>query len=234
MLKIQLRNDRVHISGYVNAVDRFSRPIKDESGLFFIEKISPGAFQRALNRAGSVDVKLNHERTLTSTKDSSITLREDSIGLYFDGDITDPEVIENARARKLRGWSFGFVPIRKTEEESRRAGIAYERQVDELDITEVSIINERKMPCYEGTSIRVRAEENEVEYLEEEEQEVAPQSAEPTAHPEGGAEEEPESGAQEPENGAKEPEDGGEEERKCKQERALLELRKRRLDLMRG
>lgn len=227
MLKIQLRNDRVHISGYVNAVDRFSRPIKDESGLFFIEKISPGAFQRALNRAGSVDVKLNHERTLTSTKDSSITLREDSIGLYFDGDITDPEVIENARARKLRGWSFGFVPIRKTEEESRRAGIAYERQVDELEITEVSIINERKMPCYEGTSIRVRAEENEVEYLEEEEPEVPPQSAEPTAPPEGGAEEEPENGAQEPEN-------GGEEERKCKQERALLELRKRRLDLMRG
>lgn len=220
MLKIQLRNDRVHISGYVNAVDRFSRPIKDENGLFFIEKISPGAFQRALNRAGSVDVKLNHERTLTNTRDGNITLREDSIGMYFDGDITDPEVIEEARARKLRGWSFGFVPIRKTEEESRRAGIAYERQVDELDITEVSIIDERKMPCYEGTSIRVRAEENEVEYLEEEE-------------PENG-EGEPKNGAQEPENGAQGPSEGDEEERKCKQERALLDLRKRRLDLKRG
>ncbi len=213
MLKIQLRNDRVHISGYVNAVDRFSRPIKDENGLFFIEKISPGAFQRALNRAGSVDVKLNHERTLTNTRDGNITLREDSIGMYFDGDITDPEVIKQARARKLRGWSFGFVPIRKSEEESRRAGIAYERQVDELDITEVSIIDERKMPCYEGTSIRVRAEENEVEYLEEEE---------------------PEDGAEEPENGAQDPSEGDEEERKCKQERALLDLRKRRLDLKRG
>lgn len=233
MLKIQLRNDRVHISGYVNAVDRFSRPIKDENGLFFIEKISPGAFQRALNRAGSVDVKLNHERTLTNTRDGNITLREDSIGMYFDGDITDPEVISQARARKLRGWSFGFVPIRKTEEESRRAGIAYERQVDELDITEVSIINERKMPCYEGTSIRVRAEENEVEYLEEEPENEEKKPENGVKDPENGAQE-PENGAKEPEDGAQEPENGGEEERKCKQERALLELRKRRLDLMRG
>lgn len=229
MMKIQVRNDSVQISGYVNAVDRFSRPIKDKNGKYFVEKISPGAFQRAIDEAGRVDVMLNHERVLTDTDDMEVSLHEDSIGLYFDGTITDPEVVSQARAKKLVGWSFGFIPTDKTDTESRRAGIAYERQVDSMQLREVSIIDERKIPCYEGTSIQVRAEDTEVEYIEEQE---------------------PENGAQEPENGAEDPsvgeptssvsgenpseEEAQEQERKCRQERALLELRKRRLDLIRG
>ena len=236
MMKIQVRNDSVQISGYVNAVDRFSRPIKDKNGKYFVEKISPGAFQRAIDEAGRVDVMLNHERVLTDTDDIEVSLHEDSIGLYFDGIITDPEVVSEARAKKLVGWSFGFIPTDKTDTESRRTGIAYERQVDSMQLREVSIIDERKIPCYEGTSIQVRAEDTEVEYIEEQE-------------PENGAQD-PENEAQDPENGAEDPsvgsqtssvsgenpsgEEAQEQERKCRQERALLELRKRRLDLKRG
>ena len=36
------------------------------------------------------------------------------------------------------------------------------RYVEELDLEEVSIIDERKVPCYEGTSIETRAEGNEL------------------------------------------------------------------------
>ena len=48
MFQVQLRSDRVIIDGYVNAVGRDSRPIRDtKTGERFVEQIVPGAFKRA-------------------------------------------------------------------------------------------------------------------------------------------------------------------------------------------
>ncbi|MGN1117640.1 MAG: HK97 family phage prohead protease, partial [Acutalibacteraceae bacterium] len=68
-MKIELRNDHIHISGYVNAVDRLSRPMKDANGVSFVEKIEPGAFQRAIERAEEILIKHNHKRIVSSTKE---------------------------------------------------------------------------------------------------------------------------------------------------------------------
>ena len=48
-MKVELRNDSVYIEGYVNAVGRDSRPIRDKTtGKRFVEQIVPGTFKRAL------------------------------------------------------------------------------------------------------------------------------------------------------------------------------------------
>lgn len=160
-MRIELRNDKVIIDGYVNAVARDSRPIRDRAtGERFVEQIVPGAFKRALER-NEVLLLLNHDenRQLGSTA-TNLTLYEDEIGLRAHAEIEDAEVIKKARMKKLRGWSFGFKEWGASEE--TMPGGMKRRFVEDMELVEVSIIDERKMPCYRGTSIEARAEGNEV------------------------------------------------------------------------
>ena len=157
-MRIEIRNDSVLLDGYVNAVARDSRPMLDENGEKFVEQISPKTFQRAVEKNDDVLCLLNHEssRILGSTKQGNIELFEDNIGLRAICKITDSEVIEKAKQNKLRGWSFGFEALKEHEE---ILGDGFKRRfVDEMNLAEVSIIDERKIPCYAGTSIETRAE----------------------------------------------------------------------------
>lgn len=156
-MRIEVRSDSVLIEGYVNAVARDSRPMRDKkTGKRFVEQIVPGVFKRALKH-NDVDLLLNHDKTrnLGSTK-TNLTLYEDSIGLKARAEITDLEVIQKAREKKLRGWSFGFYERDASEEELPNG--MNRRYVEDLELLEVSIIDERKLPVYEGTSIETRAE----------------------------------------------------------------------------
>ena len=148
------------IDGYVNAVGRDSKPMLDDDGEKFVEQITPKAFQRAVEKNDDILCLLNHEpsRKLGSTKDGNIELFEDNIGLRAICEITDSDVIEKAKQNKLRGWSFGFEAL-KEHEETLANGIK-RRFVDEMNLFEVSIIDEQKIPCYEGTSIETRAEKS--------------------------------------------------------------------------
>lgn len=156
-MRIEIRSDSVVIEGYVNAVARDSRPMRDrKTGKRFVEQIVPGVFERAL-RHNEVQLLLNHDKTrnLGSTS-TNLELYEDSIGLHARAEVTDPEVIEKAQKKKLRGWSFGF---REKDASKEDIHDALERRfVEDMDLVEVSIIDERKQPCYEGTSVEVRAE----------------------------------------------------------------------------
>lgn len=157
-MRIEIRNDAVEIDGYVNAVARDSRPMCDrKTGRRFVEQIVPGAFKRALTH-NEVKLLLNHEadRVLGSTE-SNLTLYEDTIGLRAHAVITDAEVIQKAREHKLRGWSFGFYERAASEEELN--GGLVRRFVEDMQLDEVSIIDDRKLPCYEGTSLETRSEE---------------------------------------------------------------------------
>lgn len=157
-MRIEIRNDSILLDGYVNAVARDSRPMLDENGEKFVEQISPKTFQRAVEKNDDILCLLNHEpsRVLGSTKQGNIELFEDNIGLRAICKITDSEVIEKAKQNKLRGWSFGFEALKEHEE---ILGDGFKRRfVDEMNLAEVSIIDERKIPCYVGTSIETRAE----------------------------------------------------------------------------
>lgn len=160
-MNIEIRNDSVVISGYVNAVERWSKPLRGNLRgvmLRFIEKIKAGAFKTALKRNDSVKVLLNHnpERELANTKDGTAILEEDNIGLRAEVTITDPEVVEKARSGKLVGWSFGFYS--NSDEVSKEATIAT-RTVSDMDLVEVSILDDSKSPAYYGTSIETRSED---------------------------------------------------------------------------
>lgn len=157
-MRIEIRNDSVEIDGYVNAVGRDSRPLRDRStGQRYLEQIVPGAFQRALSR-NEVQLLLNHDRdrVLGSTEDN-LQLHEDTIGLRAHAVITDAEVIQKAKDHKLRGWSFGFYE-RGASEEDARAGMK-RRFIEDMELVEVSLIDDRKIPCYDGTSVETRSEE---------------------------------------------------------------------------
>lgn len=156
-MKVNIRADKVEIEGYVNAIERDSKPLWSRVGQF-IERICKGAFKKALKRNDDVHILLNHDwsRDLGSTKEGNLELEEDNIGLKARATISDPEVVKKARAGELVGWSFGFSD--RDVINSIRDGMPH-RAVKDLDLAEVSILDKRKSPAYEGTLITARAEE---------------------------------------------------------------------------
>lgn len=156
-MRINIREDQVEIEGYVNSIERKSKPLMSRIGRF-IERICKGAFKKAIQRNDNIRLLLNHnwERDLGGTKDGNLTLTEDNIGLHARATITDKEVIEKARNGSLVGWSFGFND--REVENSVEHGIPT-RDVKDLDLYEVSILDRTKTPAYEGTLISVRSDE---------------------------------------------------------------------------
>ena len=157
-MEIRIKNDSVEISGYVNAIERKSKPLWSRMGQF-VERICKGAFMRALQRNDNVRILLNHdpERDLGGTKDGNLELKEDNIGLHARATITDPEVVKKAREGDLVGWSFGFMD--KDVENKRDENGVPLREVKDMDLVEVSILDRSKIPAYDGTLVAVRSDE---------------------------------------------------------------------------
>ena len=161
-MEIRVKEDSVEITGYVNAIERASKPLMSRVGQF-IERICKGAFKKALKRNNDVHILLNHDwsRDLGSTKQGNLELEEDNIGLKARAIITDKDVIEKARNGELVGWSFGFQD-REVENTIER-GIPH-RAVKDLDLAEVSILDKSKRPAYDGTLIMARDETEELHF----------------------------------------------------------------------
>ena len=153
--KIKIRGDSVEIEGYVNAVERCSKPLRSRIGQF-IERICKGAFAKALKRNDDVHILLNHDwqRDLGSTKKGNLDLEEDAIGLKARATITDPDVVTKARNGDLVGWSFGFTD--KDVENSVERGMPL-REVRDLNLYEVSILDRSMSPAYDGTLVSARS-----------------------------------------------------------------------------
>lgn len=160
---ITIRADSVELEGYVNAVERKSKPLWSRIGRF-VERICKGAFKRALERNNNVRILLNHDRDLGGTADGNLELNEDNIGLHARATITDPDVVEKARNGDLVGWSFGFYD-REVEQKTDEDGYPL-RNVRELDLEEVSILDNTTTPAYDGTLVAVRSDESSIFYGE--------------------------------------------------------------------
>lgn len=163
-MDITLREDKVEIEGYVNAVERNSKPLLSRMGKF-IERICKGAFKRAIERNDDIHILLNHDwnRDLGSTKKGNLELYEDSIGLKARAIITDSEVVEKAKNGDLVGWSFGFSDI--DVENGFENGLPT-RAIKDMDLYEVSILDRAKIPAYEGNLITARSNEK-IQYRSE-------------------------------------------------------------------
>ena len=161
-MEIRVKEDSVEIEGYVNAIERNSKPLMSRVGQF-IERICKGAFKKALKRNNDVHILLNHDwnRDLGSTKQGNLELEEDNIGLKARAIITDKDVIEKARNGELVGWSFGFQD--RDVENTIERGMPY-RAVKDLDLAEVSILDRTKTPAYDGTLIMARDNSEELHF----------------------------------------------------------------------
>lgn len=161
MNKIEIRGETVVVDGYVNVTGRESRPIPDGKGGFFIEKFERGSFKKALEKANEVKILINHDKNkeLGSTK-TNLTLKEDVIGLRAHAIISDPEAVKKAKENKFRGWSFRF--FKPKEQRAEMAGGMSVRIVSDMEIDEVSLIDEKMRPWYDSTTVEARAEGEEI------------------------------------------------------------------------
>lgn len=157
-MEVRIKDDSVEIDGYVNAIERKSKPLNSRIGKF-VERIKKGAFKRAIERNDNIRILLNHDwnKDLGGTKDGNLELTEDNIGLRARAIIKDPGVIKEARNGDLVGWSFGFSDrdVDTHEEEGMTT-----RDVKDLDLYEVSLLDRTKTPAYDGTLVSVRADDD--------------------------------------------------------------------------
>lgn len=163
VMEIRINDNSVEIEGYVNAVERLSKPLPSRTGEF-VERICKGAFERALQRNNDVRFLLNHNWTkdLGGTKDGNVELREDNIGLHIRATVNNAEAVEKARRGDLVGFSFGF-DDRDVDEHSENG--MRTRDVKDLDLYEISVLDRRKTPAYDGTLINVRDSEGQQEKM---------------------------------------------------------------------
>lgn len=153
-MNIIIRADHVHIDGYVNAVERLSKPITERLGTFR-ERVSAGTFKKALSRAEDVRILMNHDagHDLGGIKDGNLHLEEDAIGLRAEADIFDQDAINDAKAGNLVGWSFGFYPIESRD--TMEDGMPI-KELHDIELIEVSLLNRNHTPAYDGTLVAVR------------------------------------------------------------------------------
>ena len=154
-MRIEIRSDSVILDGYVNVTQRLSRELRSPRGKF-VEEIMPRTFERALMKTSNVDLLFNHDtnRKLGSIAEGNLDLREDNIGLRATAEVHDAEIIEKAKKGELRGWSFGMHVLRDAWE-TRSDGI-HKRTVEEIDVSEVSILD--RQPAYYAPSIEARSD----------------------------------------------------------------------------
>lgn len=155
-MEVNIRNDHVEVEGYVNAVERNSKPLNSRLG-GFVERINKGAFADAIKQNSDIHVLLNHDwtRDLGSTAKGNLELNEDSIGLHARAEIYDEDVINKARNGELVGWSFGFTDNDVDTETDPDTKLPL-RKVRSLNLYEVSILDNSRTPAYEGTLINAR------------------------------------------------------------------------------
>ena len=166
-MKIEIRSKDLAIAeGYVNAVERKSKPLR-YFGKTFVEVVKQGTFADAINEADAagepIEMLIDHndDEKGASTIDGSLTLKEDNIGLYARAEVTNPAIIEEIRNKPPRGWSFGFVA--KKDRFIKKEGNLEERVLEKIKLKEVSLLV-GKYPAYTATSVEVRNEAVEVEY----------------------------------------------------------------------
>lgn len=183
-MDIEIRADGLHISGYVNVTEKMSRPVITGKGQKVVEIIEPRAFQKAIDKSDNIVMTKDHDPdyVLAETRAKTLELYEDAIGLHADATITDEQTIKEARAGKLRGWSFSMQNIVDTIE--NRADTLPLRRVSAFDMEHITLaVN--KIPCYAATSVEVRANDEvselEIRTLDEAPKVISRQEKEPEA-----------------------------------------------------
>ena len=139
----------MRLSGYAAVFSDASVPLP------FVERIAPGAFRKTLSETPDVRLLINHEGLpLARTKNDTLRLSEDEIGLRFDADLPDTTEARDLWTLIQRGdvdqMSFAFRVIRQKWSADRT-----ERTLTEVSLADgdVSVVT---YPAYPTTSVEAR------------------------------------------------------------------------------
>lgn len=160
-VNLQAEDDSLmKVGGYINVTERESEMLYSKrSGKWFKEIMKRGVFQRAIDKAKEIPLLFEHDwnKKLADTRNNTLTLKEDNIGLKFEAIIEDRSVYEQVKAGVINSCSFGF---RALEESIEPINSRLEkRTVSGIELLEVSLV---KNPAYVGSLAEVRAYEEEV------------------------------------------------------------------------
>jgi HK97 family phage prohead protease len=145
----QAEDGTMRLAGYAAVFDDPSVPLP------FVERIAPGAFRKTLSETPDVRLLINHEGLpLARTKNGTLTLTEDSRGLYMDAEIADTSEGRDLYKLVERGdvdqMSFAFRVIRQKWSEDRSTRTLIELSLADGDVSIVTY------PAYPTTSVEAR------------------------------------------------------------------------------
>jgi len=145
----QAEDGTMRLAGYAAVFDDPSVPLP------FVERIAPGAFRKTLSETPDVRLLINHEGLpLARTKNGTLTLTEDSRGLYMDAEIADTTEGRDLYKLVERGdvdqMSFAFRVIRQKWSEDRSTRTLIELSLADGDVSIVTY------PAYPTTSVEAR------------------------------------------------------------------------------
>lgn len=159
---IETRDDGASvISGYASVFYDQSqeRDTQYELGMGMVERIMPGAFNRALAEKQDVRGLFNHDsnKLLGRTANGTMTLSVDSKGLRYDITLNpnDPDhqsVREKLARGDLTGSSFGFIPKKASWRELE--GELLYREIEDVDLFDVGPVT---FPAYTGATSGLRS-----------------------------------------------------------------------------
>jgi HK97 family phage prohead protease len=139
----------MRLSGYAAVFNDDSVPLP------FRERIAPGAFRKTLSETPDVRLLINHEGLpLARTKNETLRLSEDEVGLRFDAELPDTSEARDLYTLIERGdvdqMSFAFRVIRQRWNSERT-----ERTLTEVSLADgdVSVVT---YPAYPTTSVEAR------------------------------------------------------------------------------
>jgi len=149
-VEIRMEGEAIKVSGYAAVFNE-----EADIGGMFREVIAPGAFRDAIGRDDVVFL-VNHDGLpLARTRSGTLTLREDSRGLYMETEL-DPEdpdvrsIVPKMKRGDLDKMSFAFYPEVQEWDDSGETPL---RTIRQASLSDVSIVTN---PAYDGTDIGLR------------------------------------------------------------------------------
>lgn len=156
--KISKRADgKSVIEGYAAVFYRASDPGTEyDLGYGIRERISRGAFTRALREKQDVACRFDHEELLGRSTSGTLRLKEDDIGLWYEVDIPETQCGRDTATMiergDIQGASFAFRATKVEWLDQGETGTV--RSVEDCELYDVGPV---VFPAYTATSTAVRA-----------------------------------------------------------------------------
>lgn len=156
-IEIREAQDSMLLEGYIAKFDTYT-----ELWDGFFEKIDRNAFDETLSDGHNIFLLFNHNynKPLASTRNNTLTLTTDEIGLKFSARINEKlsyakDVYELVKSGEMRGCSFGFY-AKKDEYVYDSEKDEYKRTLLNLHLYEGTIT---PVPAYDTTVVQARAKD---------------------------------------------------------------------------